>query len=84
MNYLLIFKTDIKLNDSYPTRVEYEIYSPETKRILNLSLCEKAQIDIYVPTSLDNSIYDLYNSANKYGYDIFNENSSFYKDLCYG
>ena len=82
LNYLLIFKTDIKLNDSYPTKVEYEIYSPETKRILNLSLCQNTQIDIYVPTSLDNSIYDLYSSANKYGYDIFNENSSFYNDLC--
>ena len=82
LNYLLIFKTDIKLNDSYPTKVEYEIYSPETKRILNLSLCENTQIDIYAPTSLDNSIYDLYNSANKYGYDIFNGNSSFYNDLC--
>ncbi len=82
LNYLIIFKTDIKVNDSYPTKVDYEIYSPKTKQKLELSLCENTKIDIYVPTSLDNYTYDLYNSANKYGYDIFNENNSFYKDLC--
>ena len=82
INYLLIFKSDIKMNDLYPTKVEYEVYSPETKQKLNLSLCENNKIDIYVPTSLDNYTSDLYDSINQYGYDIFNENNSFYRDLC--
>ena len=82
INYLLIFKSDIKMNEFNPTKVEYEVYSPETKQKLNLSLCENNKIDIYVPTSLDNYTNDLFESISKYGYDIFNENSSFYKDLC--
>ena len=40
LDYLIIFKMDIKLNDSYPTVVEYEVYSPKTKQLLNLSLCK--------------------------------------------
>ena len=82
INYLIIFKSDIKMNDLYPIKVEYEVYSPEKKQKLNLSLCENNKIDIYIPTSLDNYTNELYESISKYGYDIFNENSSFYKDLC--
>ena len=82
INYLLIFKSDIKVKDLYPTKVEYEVYSPETKQKLNLTLCENNKIDIYVPTSLDNYTNDLYESLSKYGYDIFDENNSFYKDIC--
>ena len=73
---------DVKLNDSYPTFVEYEVYSPITKKKLDLSFCENTQIDIYVPLNLDNYTNDLYNSMNKNGFDIFNVNNSFYNDVC--
>ena len=82
VDYLLIFKMDVKLNDSYPTFVEYEVYSPENKTKLDLSFCENTQIDIYVPLNLDNDTNDLYNSMNKNGFDIFNVNNSFYNDIC--
>ena len=82
IDYLLIFKMDVKLNDSYPTFVEYEVYSPENKTKLDLSFCENTQIDIYVPLNLDNDTNDLYNSMNKNGFDIFNVNNSFYNDVC--
>ena len=82
IDYLLIFKIDIKLNASSPTVVEYEVYSPKTKEKLNLSLCNENQIDLYVPVSIDDNTNNLYNSVNKYGYDILNENSSFYNDIC--
>ena len=82
IDYLLVFKIDIKLNDSYPTIIEYEVYSPVTKQKLDLSLCENNQIDIYVPIYLNNYTNNLYNYMNQYGYDILNENSSFYNDIC--
>ena len=82
INYLLLFKYDIKINDSYPKAVEYEVYSPETREQLNLSLCKNTQIDIYVPINLDNYTKDLYNSMMQGGFDIFNKEDSFYKDIC--
>ena len=82
IDYLLVFKIDIKLNDSYPTIIEYEVYSPVTKQKLDLSLCENNQINIYVPIYLDNYTNNLYNYMNQYGYDILNENNSFYNDIC--
>ena len=82
IEYLIVFKRDVKLNDSYPLIVEYEVYSPETKEKLNLSLCENKNIDIYIPLFLDNYTYNLYNSMNEFGIDILNENNSFYNDIC--
>ena len=82
LEYLLVFKRDIKLNDSYPTYVDYEVYSPLDKTQLNLSLCNKTQIEVNVPIHLDNYTNNLYNSMNKYGYDILDKNNYFYNDIC--
>ena len=82
IDYLLIFKMDVKLNDSCPTVVEYEVYSPETKEQLNLSLCENSQIDVYIPVNLDDKTLYLYSETNQFGYDIFDKENSFYNDIC--
>ena len=82
IDYLLIFKMDVKLNDSCPTVVEYEVYSPETKEQLNLSLCENSQIDVYVPVNLDDNTLYLYSEINQFGYDILDKENSFYNDIC--
>ena len=81
-NYLVVFKMDIKVDDSSPKKVEYEVYSPETKQKLNLSLCQKSEIDVYVPLELNDHTNDLYELGDKYGYDILNENDSFYNEIC--
>ena len=82
IDYLLVFKIDIKLNDSYPTSVEYEVYNPYTKQKLELSLCENHQIDIYIPIHLDNYTSTRYNHINQFGYDILDRNNSFFNDIC--
>jgi hypothetical protein len=82
IEYLLVFKVDIKINDSYPLAVEYEVYSPENKTKLDISLCENKNIDIYVPISMDNQANSLYDSMSQYGIDILNANNSFYNDIC--
>ena len=81
IDYLIVFKIDIKLNNSFSTIVQYEVYSPD-KKILNLSLCDKSQIELLVPVYIDEEVNNLYNIISKEGYDMFNENSSFYKDIC--
>ena len=82
LDYLLVFKMDIKLNDSYPTFVDYEVYSPETKKKLDLSLCANTQIEVYVPINLNNSTNNLYKSMDQYGFDILDKDNSFYNDIC--
>ena len=82
IDYLIVFKMDIKLNNSYSTVVQYEVYSPDKKQLLNLSLCDNSQIDLLVPVYLDEETNNLYDSISKEGYDMFDGNSSFYKDIC--
>ena len=71
---LIIFKTDIKSEDSSATYVVYEIYNPKNMQKLELSVCDTGQISIHVPVSLDNDIELLVNSLTESGYNIFNEN----------
>ena len=82
LDYLLVFKMDFKLDDSYPTYVDYEVYSPIDKKKLDLSLCNKAQIEVFIPINLDNYSKNQQDSMNKYGIDILDKNNSFYNDIC--
>ena len=79
---LLIFKTDIKSEDLSATYVAYEIYNPYTLTKLNLSVCEDVQISINVPLKLDSYVEALISSTSEAGYNMFNENDSFYHDIC--
>ena len=79
---LLIFKTDIKSDDLSKTYVSYEIYNPLDLTRLNLSVCNSTQIKISVPISLDNDVELLVISLSESGYNMFNENDSFYNDIC--
>ena len=82
IDYLIVFKMDVKLNNSYSTVVQYEVYSPDKKELLNLSLCNRSQIELLVPVYIDEETNNKFDFISKEGYDMFNENSSFYKDIC--
>ena len=56
---LIIFKIDIKNEDTSSTQIEYEIYNPYTLEKMNLSICEEIQIDIYPPIDLNHNLYIL-------------------------
>ena len=81
IDYLLILKIDTKLNN-YNNILNYEIYNPNTKEKLNLSLCNNIKINTktnYFPSQESlNKIIKL----NESGYDLYNINNSFYNDLC--
>ena len=79
---LIIFKMDLKLNNTPPTIINYEVYNPITLEKLNLSLCEGQKITIYSPyTPSQESLIKLL-SLNASGYDLYNPNDSFYTDIC--
>ena len=79
---LIIFKIDIKNLEQSTTYVQYEIYDPYTLEQIQLDICEDTDINIYTPVYLDSETEELFSSLKESGYDLFNSNNSFYKDLC--
>ena len=79
---LIIFKIDFKTENFSSTYVQYEVYDPTRKNKLNLTLCKDVPITINVPITLDKSIDLIYDTFTESGYNIFNENDSFYQDIC--
>ena len=89
---LNIMKVDIKRKETNSLQVEYEVYS-EDFRLLDLNHCKDQKVRLTIPHPLNNNknmrklfeeinIEEKYKLGLKYGYDIFNPNSSFYNDIC--
>lgn len=79
---LIIIKDDLKRNETISTQVEYQVYDPITRKVLNLSSCKNISIKISVPLDVDDKTLDLYKKASEQGYDIFDSESDFYNDVC--
>ena len=68
---LIIFKIDDFIDEIKIPIVEYEIYHPDTREVLNLSICENS-IEISYPISI--------NEDEIFKYD---PNSKYYNDKCF-
>ena len=79
---LIILKLDKKNEDLTKTYVGYELYNPLNLSKLNLSICKNIRININTPAQLSDEVAMLYDSLNESGYNLFNENDSFYNDIC--
>ena len=79
---LIVFKMDIKKENSIRTYVEYEIYEPINITLLDLSICKQTNMIINIPVYLDKETKYLYDSLNNSGYDLFNSEDPFYNDIC--
>ena len=79
---LIIYKTDIKTSDLIHSYIQYEIYNPIKLERLNLSICYDSKITINSKINLDESTISLYNSLMNSGYNLFDQNTPFYKDIC--
>ena len=78
---LLIFKTDIKSDDLSNTYVQYEIYNPITLELIPLDECKNSSIRISVPI-FDERITNIYDSFQKYRYNLYDLSDPFYNDIC--
>lgn len=69
---LIIFKTEIFKKNHLIPLIEYEIFNPLTKEILDLDHCKNADvdIDIYIPVTINNNIIFKYQPESPYYYDI--------------
>ena len=79
---LVVIKFDIKKENENSTYVGFELYEPYLKTKINLSECSQDFFFMDIPIELKPDIELLYDLLSKAGYDLFNENSSFYNDIC--
>ena len=78
---LIIIRIDVVREDTTSYQVEYEIYAENLTK-LNLSYCKNEKIIIKSPHSISEDLLSKYILGEKYGYDIFNSNNSFYNNIC--
>ena len=79
---LIVFKFEKLTSQASEKNVQYEIYAPNTTQKLDLSICQSTSIDLYIPIALSEETQSLYSQLSNQGYDLFNENDSFYQDVC--
>ena len=84
---ILIFKADIKRDDTISTQVEYQLFVPNSGKInekLNL-IEENGNLEVLVSVPVTLSEEQLENIKELYskGIDIFDSSSDFYLDVCF-
>ena len=81
---LTIFQIEIDNFNKYSlvNQVEYQIYD-DNKTLLNLSLCNETDIQLFFLLNNDTYQISSYNSFKDSGINIFNINDSFFNDICF-
>ena len=79
---LIIYKKEIVGTVASQKDIQYEVYNPNNLEKLDVSICINEKINIYIPVSLSEDTLKLQKDLLDYGYDLFNENDSFYQDIC--
>ena len=79
---LIILKFENLINLSSQKSVNYEVYDPISKKRFNLTICQNTSIDLHLPVQLSEKTKMLYNDLKNNGYDLFNLDDEFYKDIC--
>ena len=67
---LIIFKVDYFVPGILIPVIGYNVFHPDNKSLLNLSYCEKSEVDISIPVSLNESILFKYEPESDYYNDI--------------
>ena len=79
---LIFLKFEKSTSTALEKNVQFELYHPVTKEIIDLSICEDVYVDIYIPITLSEETQDKYINLKENGYNLFNINDSFYNDIC--
>ena len=79
---LIILKLENMTLISNEKSIQYEVYAPGQSQKLDLSVCSNTKIDIIYPIELDEETKNLYEALKSQGYDLFDKNNKFYKDIC--
>ena len=79
---ILKYENENSISNGNEKSVQYEVYLPNSNIKLNLSICSNTKINIYVPVKLNEKTQKLYEDLKEQGYDLFDKNNKFYKDIC--
>jgi len=79
---LIIFKLEKAGEVASKRNIQYEVYNPNTKKKMDLSICDDEKVNIYIPVTLSDGTQELRSDLLNYGYDLFNSNDIFYQDIC--
>ena len=71
-----------KISNGNEKSIQYEVYAPNSKNKLDLSVCSKETINIYIPIELSEETKKLYEEFKTQGYNLFDKNDKFYNDIC--
>ena len=63
---LIIFEMDYSLDDFYVSIIEYEIFHPETKQKIDLSICSETKINISIPVVIEENNLFIHNPYSDY------------------
>ena len=77
-----MIKLDIKNKTTNATFVQYEIFNPRNFSKVSLDVCKNITIKITVPVILEQTQLSLISNIEQYGYNVFDINDDFYKDVC--
>ena len=65
------------------TIIKYELFNPNNKEEeIDLKLCKGDSIQVYTPLDITNNYIQNYYKIYEQGYNILNQNDSFYNDIC--
>ena len=79
----LIVLKNIKNDNSGDENIfQYQLFHPDTREKLNTSYCENTTVDVYVSYELSEKQESIYNNLKEQGYDPFDLNDRFYREIC--
>ena len=79
---LIFIKKEKSLSKANERNIQYECFEPYNKTKLNMSICSKVNINIYVPIELSDETKNLAQQLKDLGYNMFDRNDKFYNDIC--
>ena len=79
---ILKYENENSVSNGNEKSIQYEVYLPNSTIKLNLSVCSNININIYVPIKLNEQTQKLYDDLKEQGYNFFDKNDKFYKDIC--
>ena len=79
---ILKYENEDSVSNGNEKSIQYEVYLPNSAIKLNLSVCSNININIYVPIKLNEETQKLYDDLKEQGYNLFDKNDKFYKDIC--
>ena len=79
---ILKYENENPSSDGIDKGIQYEVYLPNSETKLDLSVCANTRITIYVPIELSERTQKVYDNMKKQGYNLFDPNDKFYRDIC--